>query len=364
MALFDSTEHRVAKLSLDGMLSRTMLRLHALIDQDPLPTHISGFDPILMPMVDHIYHALHQKTPSLTPYSNQFLRTFQDAFRLEMQQTSSLRAMVGFSGGKDSVTSAIECIHGFAKRPILFHVRGINPSYTSMEYDAAQKLAKILDLEMKVSDFKPFKGSVYMEHPLKDQIILAAMIDYGVKIGIVNYTLGVESENTITKSNVKYNFSDSVEMFKSFGYWVKDLLPEYNFFWTVKNHSKSLKTICEYEDETGLELLSNTISCLTPVRFQNMRRNQTMAKYGVDLIKNRCGVCWKCCVEYLNLVCLGREQPPNDQIIRHCFDRFKTSLPTAYGNGYLEKATDIEILNVAVDPNEIDNTPLRPYLGI
>lgn len=355
MALFDKTETRVARLDQSGPYSSLILRLHSELDRDPLPEELKNYPEELFGMIDLVYQYKGQARPKYSGISKSVLKEVEENKR---------STLVAFSGGKDSVASAIHCKKRFGKDPFLYHVKGINPSYTNKEHEAAIRLARLLQFDMRVVDFHPFTGSVYAEHPIKDQVILSSMMDYGVPLGVLNYTMGVEIENTVKKSNLKYNFSDSAEMFSAFWSWARSRVSGFNWFWTIKNHSKSLKTICEYEDEVGVELLSDTISCLTPVRFQNMRRNQTMAKYGVDLIKNRCGVCWKCCVEYLNLVCLGREQPPNDQTIKHCFDRFKVSLPTAYGNGYLEKATDLEILNVAVDPKEIDNTPIRQHLGI
>lgn len=341
---FLSEEHSL-QTSLRGKYSSVMSKLYCELDRIPLPEHIEAPEQ-LKSMVELVYLGVGQDPPNWRS-------------SLPIPQTSihaqENRVLVGFSGGKDSLAAAIQC-KNIGLDPILFHVDGINRGY-SIESDFAYLAAQKSGFDFSVEVVRGHKKSSFKENPVKDQLILAMMLDFGVRVGVKNYTMGIENTNKMAESNIQYNWSDSVEMFEAFNSWVLSGFSAYNWFWCIKNHSQSYRTIHDY----NLDLLWSTTSCLMPTRFRDMRQHQTEKRFGVDVEEGRCGMCWKCCVEYLNLLALHAisAEKINPEYARYCFERFHEKLPEAYGERYKPGAPVEEVLKSAVDPEFVDYEYVR-----
>lgn len=339
------------KIPSAGRLTEVMSRLYTELDVIPPPTTLSGYPTALEELVEQVYHKGHniglvnffegvEPTPEMIP------------------NRCDDKVVVGFSGGKDSLAAALVC-RKRGLQPTLFYVKGVNRSYPG-EFSAAVECSVQAGLYLTTHEVSGFGKSSYKENPVKDQLILAMMVDYGSKRGTTKYTMGLHTSEVQKESNILYNWSDSVEMMAAGNAWIKSEIPEFEFFWCVKNHSQSLSIICE----ENFDLLQYTTSCLTPHRFQKMRREETEKKYGVELLKNRCGVCWKCCCEWMNLFALTKVKP-DDFYLKRCFDKFKQDLDVAYCRGYSAGKTDLDIWKLAVDPEFIPHSlEAANFLGI
>lgn len=264
-----------------------------------------------------------------------------------------------FSGGNDSVATAIKCKE-LGVPVYLYHVYGINRSYQD-EYAYASRLAVALGLPLhtgRVSVTGVPARAGWCEHPMKDQLLMAMAMDaMHHRCQLVRYTTGNESETYAKESNVEYNWSDSVEMHEGASHLFRAAMPQYTLEYYIQHRSDSVSTIVRHSEK----LLNMTKSCMTPYRFQAMRRRQNMERYGVALRDNRCGSCYKCCAEYLNTVALGIDSPMPD-FIRHCFNFFRERVSIVYGPGVLEGAGDTSVLHTIVDRRFIDPRPLYEYL--
>lgn len=342
--LFDVPDRCVRSTYCEYPFTRMMSRLFSDLSYKPLPRELSGYSRWLENYIKLVY-GFDDEPQVVSP---QELPTIE--FHLS---TETNPIVVGFSGGKDSVATAIRCKRE-GRSPHLFHVRGINTSYPN-EYDCVQDAAEMLGFPLTVAEVKVIGGSDYKENPTKDQLILAMMVDFGVLHGIRDFTLGVEITNRLKTSNIDYNWSDAMEMFTGIGPWFATSIPGYAFHWFIKNHTDSLKTILS----ESIDLLESTISCLLPYRYQASRKRQNEEKYGVKLLKNRCGSCWKCCVEYLNLIAFDVVGKPNVEFARHCYGTFVLKREIAYGPLFLHNASVAETVDVIVDPRVVDNTRVK-----
>ena len=330
------------KIRGSGRLTKIMARLYSDLDVIPPPTTLSGYPSLLADLAEQVYKG----------HKIGFMNFFEEINPCPQEVQKPLlhkSVLVGFSGGKDSLAAALVC-RKKGLTPTLFYVKGVNRSYPGEE-DAAIECADQAEMVLVIDCLSGFGKSSYKENPVKDQLILAMMVDYGKDRSIYQYTMGLHTSEVQRESNILYNWSDSVEMMAAGNAWIKSEIPEYEFFWCVKNHSQSLSIICQ-ED---FDLLQYTTSCLTPHRFQKMRREETIAEYRVELLKNRCGVCWKCCCEWMNLFALLKVQP-NDYYLHRCFEKFKKDVEVAYCQGYSKGKSNLDIWKLAVDPEFIPNS--------
>ena len=66
-------------------------------------------------------------------------------------------------------------------------------------------------------------------------------------------------------------------------------------------------------------------SCIGPYRYRTYLHNNNVKKYGIDIPENRCGSCWKCCLEY----CIYSEvgiYAKNEEYYNHCIQVLKKTL--------------------------------------
>ena len=71
--------------------------------------------------------------------------------------------------------------------------------------------------------------------------------------------------------------------------------------------------------------------CVLPYRFRNKTKEINEQKYNVKLLPNRCGSCWKCCVEYIFLADKGVVEY-NAQFYKHCLDILSDKMSVLHAN--------------------------------
>lgn len=331
-----------------GAFTRAVQPLYGQLATKPLPAQVSA-PAGLRGLVGLVYGAApytHHPTPDPPCFTTQTDEWGADG-----------RVLVGYSGGKDSLATALY-LRAKGWQPHLYYVRGLNRSYPREE-QAVQDTAYALCCPLVMPTVKLVGNHSWPDHPIKDQLILAMMADYGLNLGICRYTMGVETSCKLAESNIDYNWSDAVEMFNAFVPWVQASWAGFNWRWVLRHHTESYAIINQHAPH----LLPLTTSCVTPHRFQAMRKAQKEAKYGIQLMDNRCGTCWKCCVCYLTCGALGWHGL-DPAFAAHCLRVFKANLPGAYGATYMNGATWAELLQVAVDPRWVPQAAYAVLLEI
>lgn len=361
MPFVEKPKYPTLEVQNPGWFTRQMLPIFGQLSQAPLPTVVHDVNPMFLRMVQYVYTWETWEGASVVQAPTVHSNNTPIVPRPFPQADGNRRVVLGYSGGKDSLAAALT-IQSRGMTPVLFHVKGLNRSYPR-EFAAVQEVANATGWELVVQEVRLHGEHAWPDNPVKDQMILAMMLDYGVPLGISRYTMGVEKENVGEKSNIRTNWSDQYEMFYLFREAVRQVQPEFSWNWVLDDHSQSYAIITQHRAAT---LLDMTTSCVTPHRFQDLRKRQNEQKYGIRLPPHRCGSCWKCCVDYLCRWAYGlrdsTEGDPSVEFGRHCLDVFHRQWVGAYGPAYKTARTRADVLRAAVDPRWVDVTVLEEQL--
>jgi hypothetical protein len=221
------------------------------------------------------------------------------------------KIMIAFSSGKDCVAVATKFLEeGY--EVVLYHLRGVNRSYTQ-EYDHSKAVADYLGCEF-ISDTISISGKCdYIENPIRNQFILAMMVDKGLKIGIYRYAFGNQTCDTLEGTNPDIMNSDSIELFHAIELFYQNRIPGFHLYTVLRDLTDSYCQVAKYDSEL-FRLIS---SCNGPLRFKAYRKKENEAKFGIALLPDRCGTCYKCANEAVLLQILGvMDYPP--EYIEYC----------------------------------------------
>lgn len=288
---------------LDGPFTRLMKRLYIEVSTKNLNTDLH-YPETLHDYIDLVYYSL----------GSEYTLTHKDVnfpkYKLDVHDN---RCLCAFSGGKDSLANVI-MLKQLGYEPILFFVRGINYKYTS-EYETALQLSKILELPFVEYKLVVRGKCEYPENPVKDQFILAIMLDYGLKLGITHYSFGTYIDSYTDELSAEYMLSDASTMFDTFMDFVNSYYPEVDTPMFLNDCCEAYKIIIDYDKS----LLQHTNSCMSPLRYKNGYIKKAKKTYGIDLLPNRCPSCYKCCTEAIILNDFGITNYP-ESYIKHCKD--------------------------------------------
>lgn len=241
--------------------------------------------------------------------------------RFEVRDTT--RAVIGFSGGKDSLAAAIK-MRGMGAEPVLFHVAGLNRAYPQ-EQVAVARLAALLDAEYVIFKIRNSGTTATAEHPLKNQLILSFMVDFGIKNGgIAVYANGNFLSEKAANSSRHFNFTDAIEMQAAANQFFSSCVDGYAGRDAILYaESESMKIVNEHLP-AAFESLE---SCMTGLRYKaNIRAANTRKFPKVPLLRGRCGSCYKCASEYLHLVSFGL-YPEVEGYVNHCLNIMRAWVP-------------------------------------
>ena len=228
------------------------------------------------------------------------------------------KIMLLFSGGKDSTAMAMK----FKEQGYdvyLYFLQGINLSYLD-ELERAKDVANKLNLPLIVDYIKVSGKGDFLENPTKNQLILTFAINRGIEHGIYKYSYGGFKEDTIEQSAFDRNFSDSIELFQWYSEGIKEIFKDFEVITPFNNEVETLIKMGNHKEYWNLYQ-----SCLTPFRYREHLKKTNENKYKINLLENRCGSCWKCCMEYIVWADLGIIEY-NKDFYKHCLDIFQNKL--------------------------------------
>lgn len=245
--------------------------------------------------------------------------------------------IVGYSSGLDSTCQALYQ-RSLGKHVILFHIKHLNHSYPD-EYDSALRFAKDYGFDLIVIDPKFIRQTVYIDNPIKNQTILAYMIDYGLSIGCCSYAMGNYRADRLSEQVKGYETTDSIELFDSFNEYIRSIIPEYEYQDMQFDKYDAFKFMVSHEPKA----LAYVNSCLRPYRFKDYTHDITVKKYGVPLIHHHCGVCYKCAMEYLILADL-KYYGIDKAYAKKCISTLREKNGTTFTLNLDKSMTDKEVL--------------------
>lgn len=207
----------------------------------------------------------------------------------------------------------------------MLHINNLNKSYPD-EKIKAQEFAKKFGMEIVTVDFEHGTESYCIDNPIKNQLILAIMIDYGIKNGINNFALGNNIYEKISECRVQYGISDSIENFDLFRNGIKEYIKNINFYDIEIKKNECYKFVAE----NYFDAFKYVNSCISPHRFKKYLNKTNKEKYNIQpLSETRCMSCYKCAIEYITLSKLGFLEE-NEQFKRHCFDIIRKKSDTIF----------------------------------
>lgn len=219
------------------------------------------------------------------------------------------------SGGKDSLATVLHYL-GNGYNVHLYTLKGINRGYPE-EYKSAVNWANALNLPIYVDTIKMRGKKYWVEHPLKNQLIATLSIAYCLENNLpTTVSFGDYQDETDDKSNFGVNWTDNINLWEA-----------YNDF--LKGFVDARVEIPLEKELVGLEIIDRNAnllpliqSCLMTVRDRESLRQKNQKKYGLKILPNRCGSCYKCCLEYIYF-CDHNKLEYNERFYKHCLEILK-----------------------------------------
>lgn len=290
---------------LPGPATVVMARAFQLASQNPLPAH-----PLWLAAsasLDSLYKTL---TRQIRPN------------HAELSAPAPAPYAVGFSGGKDSTAAAIRILKAGGE-PRLFYVKGVNKSYPEEE-DAAQRVASALRVGLVKRWVQVIGSSDYVENPVKNQLILAMMVDTFPHVN--NFAMGNLLCDSTEEYDISCGYSNCQEMFDAAMPVMHFSNHKAKYSHLLENDTESLRTIVDFD----VSLLNDVQSCMTPIRYREKLRTDNQKKYNIRLFKNRCGSCYKCAIEWLHLMLWGLNNE-NELFVNHLCQIMIRGLSRTFG---------------------------------
>lgn len=231
---------------------------------------------------------------------------------LDFPKGSNNSVIVCVSGGKDSLATVLHYLDkGYDVR--LYHIIGINKCYPD-EWERVQEIADYLKVPVYFDKIKLSGNHMYVEHPLKNFMLINGAIHYAVSIGIGNIAMGDFSTASLAENTFEVSGGDCKEVWQEYYKIIRDIIPDFVIQMPLESVTN---TLARFENDKKLLELSQ--SCMGTFRFREYKRQQHIKKYGVQLMPHRCGSCWKCALEYI-YYCDNDLLEFNEGYYKHCFD--------------------------------------------
>ena len=233
--------------------------------------------------------------------------------RIECPRNSPKEITVCLSGGKDSAA----CAYYYKKRGYrvhLYHCSGVNKAYGD-EKTAAQRIADYLGCDLFIEKMWLNGTHKFIEHPMKNYVIANAAIHYCLAKGYTpRIAFGNFSRSSIETNAFEVCAGDCIEMWDAYRPIIQKVLPEFDIEIPLQTNADTFNLMTQ-----DWELFSRAVSCMSPYRFREHWKHRCEEKYNVRMFPNRCGCCWKCCMEWMWLADIG-QVPYNHAYYVHCFD--------------------------------------------
>lgn len=246
------------------------------------------------------------------------------------------------SGGKDSLATILK-YRKLGYNIHIYHVKGLNRSYHG-ETEAIIKLAKRLQLPLYIDEISYSGNHDYLEHPMKNMILANMALNYGISHNIgTNIVVGDFSDMHIDNVAFDKDAGDTIEMWEVYNKLVQQVIPNFKINLMGSDMWETFDILSKYP-----EYLEDTISCLGAFRYRNYLHDVNNKKYGINLLENRCGSCWKCAIEYVYFADKGIFEF-NAKYYKHCLKILQKKI---------REDTHVVLKNASEVWNQVFNYPI------
>ncbi len=277
-------------------------RLFELASCKPLPAVIGRWPEGLSLLIRNLYECQDRASPVMKPGG--LIRTTKTGV--------GKTAVVAFTGGRDSV--AVACMlldEGYEVH--LLHFSGLNRAHYR-EAANCERIADYLGVPLEIRKVKVRGRSGDLSNRFRNQFILCQQLDFAESIGASAVAQGNHQADNLNNVTRWIWFADARENYEAFQEAFAGGI-EYRTGLCV-NPSMVYATIARLRPD----LLVYLGSCVHPHMYMDLRRKQTKEKWGVDMLPGRCGVCYKCCWEYLMLGEISDLVELDREYSLHCLD--------------------------------------------
>lgn len=300
--MFDEYQYILPELKSPNEITKYISYLYTCFNKKIFPDTIYVLDG-LKHWINTIYDCFRQSRPFLVKYS----------INAHYNLTDTSKVLLGFSGGLDSCFQALSMSSEY--EIILYHLRNINAYENGISTKVARQFAdtsKLKYIEETYTNIKQYRKEI-PENPIKNQLIIALMLDYCGKNDINKITLGDPFNLKLIEATPGINLTDANEITE----WFLDAIKEYyDFEFINMKYYKDKNQELNYLTEMGYRDLF--YSCLLPGRLNQYLHNKTENKYNIKLPQYNCGSCRKCCTQVLLDYYDNHAEYPNE-FINHCW---------------------------------------------
>lgn len=302
----------------------TMLEsLYAYVsDNEGIFDEILWLDTSFKPLVDII-------AANLFSFEVPKLKDF-DLGQITYDHGDAMDVVVCISGGKDSVALAKYYLdRGY--RVHLYYAKCVNKSYPN-EKDAALAVADYLGCPLHIGIIQLAGTHPFVEHPMKNIAIANGALHYAIENGLYpNIAFGNFNRSYTDDNPFEVCGGDCIDMWRAYEQIIQRVLPEFNLWVPFSTNAETYNIL-----KGDWDLFKRTMSCITPYRFREQFKHRNENKYNIKLLDNRCGSCWKCCMEAMWLMdndAMDYDEP----FYLHCLDILSRTINKETG----EAAEDI-----------------------
>ena len=232
----------------------------------------------------------------------------QTPHRLDNKEVTVL-----LSGGKDSAAVAYYYKQKGYKVH-LYHAAGVNKAYGD-EKKAAQRIADYLGCDLYIDKIHLDGTHRFIEHPMKNYVIANGALHYCLAKGYAPVlATGNFNKSVLDLNEFEVCGGDCIEMWDAYNKIIQSVLPEFKVEVPLETNADTFEIL-----RNDWELFSMAVSCMSPFRFREHWKHRAEQKYGVRLFANRCGCCWKDCLESMWAMD-HNEMEYNEKYYLHCVE--------------------------------------------
>lgn len=224
------------------------------------------------------------------------------------------KIIIGASSGLDSTYAALKAKDD-GYDVYLVHFKNLNKNYPK-ETEHIIDFAKNNNFNLYIINVKNFDKDYFPDNPFKNEMILCALTEIGNNLNINNIMIGGTGTYHLNESVIGMNVTDTIENYETFLSGLKKYYPNVNLIYLNKDLTKY--DIIKYLINNHFNVLNDICSCISPNRFVKMLHDNNEKKYSIKLLKDRCGSCYKCCMEYIYLYECGYYN--NKEFLNHCYN--------------------------------------------